>query len=69
MALRPFPKKDPRPKALTIRVSEKTFRQLSELADYNNMSQADVVEQLLEDEYLRHSKRRGKTMKAAENDG
>ena len=67
MVLRPLPKKDPRPKALTVRVSTKTYEQLLQLAEANNLSQADVIEQLLEEEYRRLKKPRSRNSRSSDH--
>lgn len=42
-----LPKKDPRPIALTVRLSKQAVASLKMLADEHNMSQADVIEHLI----------------------
>jgi predicted transcriptional regulator len=43
--------KPPRDKAITIRVSEQTYKKLDQLAEKHNLSQADVFEALIEQEH------------------
>jgi len=50
MALPTKPKKEPRPIAVTIRVSSSTVQALKELAKEHNLSQADVIEYLIQAE-------------------
>lgn len=51
MALPSLPKKEPRPVAVTVRLSKKAAEQLKTLAREHNMSQADVIEHLLQTEF------------------
>jgi hypothetical protein len=60
-----LPKKDPRPVAVTVRLSKRSSEQLRSLAKDHNMSQADVIEHLLKQEYKTFKKR---DLKAAEID-
>lgn len=50
-------KQETRDKAVTVRVSETTASQLKELADRNNLSQADVIEALVQAEYAAQAQR------------
>lgn len=43
-----LPKYEPRPVSLTVRLSERALKQLKALAANHNMSQADVLEILLQ---------------------
>jgi len=56
MSLPKLPKKKPRPKAITVRVSKKTAEDLRKLAKKNNLSQADVIEYLIQAEVSRSEK-------------
>lgn len=47
MTLPKLPKKSPRPNAVTVRISKEAVKALKELADKNNLSQADVIEYLI----------------------
>ncbi len=61
MALPKIPKKDPRTKSVTVRLSENTAKNLRVLAEEHNMSQADVIEHLVENamgEFLKHNTRK-----------
>lgn len=51
MPLQTIPKKEPKPVAISIRLSKTAVECLKNLADAHNMSQADVVENLLKQEY------------------
>lgn len=51
MALPSKPKKDPRPTPVTVRLSELAVEYLKILAEDHNLSQADVVEHLIRQEY------------------
>jgi hypothetical protein len=51
MALPVRPKKETKPALVTLRLSKKTADWLRILAKEHNMSQADVVEHLVHDEY------------------
>lgn len=42
---------DKRTKAVTVRLTEKTYRQLQELSESSGLSQADVLTLLLEQEH------------------
>jgi predicted transcriptional regulator len=57
MSLPILPKKNPRPVAVTVRLSKEAVNQLKELADAHNMSQADIVEHLLAIEHDAYKKR------------
>lgn len=50
MSLPKLPKKEPRPVAVTLRLSKKVADGLKTLARDHNMSQADVVEYLIRQE-------------------
>jgi predicted transcriptional regulator len=52
--------KPPRDKAITIRVSEQTYKKLDQLAERHNLSQADVFEALIEQEYRENRRLKGK---------
>ena len=56
-----LPTKAPRGKAITIRVSEETYRKLEELAEKHNLSQADVFEALIEQEHNEDRRLKGKS--------
>lgn len=43
-----LPKKEPRPTAVTIRLSKQAVANLKMLADEHNLSQADVIEYLIQ---------------------
>lgn len=47
MALPKLPKKEPRPIAVTVRLSKGAAKKLKDLAASHNMSQADVIEYLV----------------------
>ena len=47
MALPKKPKQEPRPIAVTVRLSKKAVDSLKALAKDNNLSQADVIEHLI----------------------
>lgn len=51
MALPSLPRKEPRTVSVTVRLSGTRAAQLKELARGHNMSQADVIEYLIEDEW------------------
>jgi hypothetical protein len=51
MALPSLPKKEPRPVPVTVRLSKRAADQLKTLAKEHNMSQADVMEHLLQTEF------------------
>lgn len=51
MALPTKQKRDPRPIAVTVRLSETTAHRLKALAEEHNLSQADVVEHLVNEEF------------------
>ena len=56
MSLPTLEKKDKRPISVAMRLSKKTAEQLKRLAASHNMSQADVVTRLVEQEYLKSKK-------------
>lgn len=58
MALPSLPKKEPRPVPITIRLSKRAAEQLRTLARAHNMSQADVIEHMLGEEYKFFEKKR-----------
>lgn len=51
MALTPNPKKDPRPVAVTIRLSKRGTEQLRKLSAILNQSQGEIVDQLIDAEF------------------
>lgn len=51
-----MPKKDPRPIALTVRLSKQAIASLKMLADEHNMSQADVIEHLIKSAVVEYGK-------------
>ena len=55
-----LPTKPPRNSALTIRVSEDTYKKLDQLAEKHNLSQADVFEALIEQEHREDRRLKGK---------
>jgi hypothetical protein len=55
-----LPTKAPRNKAITIRVSEQTYKKLDQLAEKHNLSQADVFEALVEQEHGTSYRLKGK---------
>lgn len=56
MALPVKPQKEPRPVAVTVRLSEKTAKRLKKLAKDHNLSQADVIEYLVNQEFSENAK-------------
>lgn len=58
MTLPNMPKKDPRPIAVTVRLSEVAVEWLKALAKDHNLSQADVIEFLIKQEYEQHKERK-----------
>jgi len=60
MALPFLPKKEPRTTSLTVRLSKKASDQLRILAKEHNMSQADVIEYLLGQEFKSWQDKKGK---------
>lgn len=50
MALPKKPKQEPRPTAVTVRLSKRAVENLKALAKDNNLSQADVIEYLINQE-------------------
>lgn len=61
-----LPKKEPRPIPLTVRISRKSSEQLKALAREHNLSQADVIEHLIQQEFKHYQE--SKNWKAAEDD-
>jgi hypothetical protein len=59
MTLPTKPKKEPRPIPVTVRLSKRAVESLKELANKNNLSQADVIEYLIQQE-KKHSEKKGK---------
>ena len=53
------PKKEPRPIPVTVRLSKRAVDSLKELANKNNLSQADVIEYLIQQE-IKHSEKKQK---------
>lgn len=51
MTLPTLPKKDPRTVSMSFRVSKRTAEQLKSLAKDHNMSQADVIDFLIQQEF------------------
>lgn len=60
-----MPKKEPRPIAVTVRLSKTAVDNLKFLADEHNLSQADVIEHLIDEATEEYSKKR--TMKDVRN--
>ena len=58
MALPMNPKKEPRPVAVTVRLSKASADLLKSLAKDHNMSQADVIEYLVREESEKGKKKR-----------
>lgn len=56
-----LPTKLPRNKALTVRISQRTYDQLEELAEHHGLSQADVIEALIEQESRENRRVKGTT--------
>jgi predicted transcriptional regulator len=52
--------KPPRDRAITIRVSEQTYKKLEQMAQKHNLSQADVFEALIEQEAREMKRLKGK---------
>jgi predicted transcriptional regulator len=52
--------KAPRAIAVTVRVSEETFKKLNQLAEKHNLSQADIFEALIDQEYGENRRLKGK---------
>jgi hypothetical protein len=65
MALPTKPVKEPRPIAVTVRLSIVAVEQLKVLAKDHNLSQADVIEHLIHEEYMKHQSIVLKEMKEA----
>jgi len=59
MVLPSRPKKEPRTEPVTVRLSKQSADQLRTLAREHNISQADVIEHLLEGEYSQFQRRKG----------
>lgn len=59
MPLPTKPKKDPRSISLTVRLSKLTVDGLKDLANKHNLSQADVISLLIQQE-LKHLQKKGK---------
>jgi predicted DNA-binding protein len=57
MGLPTHPKKAPRTVSVTVRLSKRSSEQLKTLAKEHNLSQADVVEHLLEAEFTSYEER------------
>lgn len=55
-----LPIKEKRLKALTVRVSDSIYKDLVRLADKHNLSQADVIEHLIEQEAREMKRLKGK---------
>lgn len=60
MALPSLPKKEPRPVPVTVRLSKTAAERLKELARSHNLSQADVIEYLIAQEFTASQKKRGR---------
>lgn len=60
MALPKYEKKDPRPIAVTVRLSAKAVDALKKMAKDHNMSQADVIEYLIKQEFKTLETKRSK---------
>lgn len=58
MALQPAPRKEPRPIPVSIRLSRTTVQYLKEMGKSYNLSQADIIEQLINDEWKRALKKK-----------
>lgn len=58
MALQVIPKKEPRPIAVSVRLSKTAAEYLKKLAQAHNMSQADVIEHLLREEWKTFTSKR-----------
>lgn len=56
-----LPKKEPRPIAVTVRLSKTAVDSLKALADTHNMSQADVIEYLIAQAASEMPKKRNKS--------
>lgn len=54
MTISKRPARKKRPKAASFRFSTKTVRRLKKLANVNNASQADVLEELIEKAYTNY---------------
>jgi hypothetical protein len=68
MSLPRRPKKDPRTEPVTVRLSKRSADQLRSLAKSHNISQADVVEYLLLQEFKAFQKRDFKAAETGEED-
>lgn len=60
MALKVKPKKESKPVSISMRVSKTAAECLKKLAEAHNMSQADVVENLLREEFKAWQDKKGK---------
>lgn len=58
MSLKVLPKKEPRPVAVSLRLSKTATDYLKKLAEAHNMSQADVIENLVKEEWSRFQTRK-----------
>ena len=56
MSLPTLKKFEKRPKGISLRLSEQTVKQLKKLAHEHNLSQADVITLLVEQEFQKSSK-------------
>lgn len=61
MSLPKGTKKEPRPIPLTVRISETAMDQLKILANAHDLSQADVIEHLIKEEYDDFNKKKKKS--------
>ncbi len=57
MAIQPNPKKEPRPVAVTVKLSKRGAEQLRHLADILNKSQGEIVDALVAIEFKSHEKK------------
>lgn len=55
-----LPTKQKRDKAVTVRLSEQSYEQLVKLAENHGLSQADVIEHLLQQETEEQKRLKGK---------
>lgn len=60
MTLPVKPKKEPRPVPISFRLSKKAVDSLRAMAKSNNLSQADVLEHLIQQEYKQFEKKPSK---------
>lgn len=58
MSLPKMPKREPRPVPITVRLSKKAVDQLKSMAKENNLSQADVLEHLIQQEFNASDKKK-----------